>query len=90
MVCCVQVLKELPRRLVVHVLQEFARILRPGGSIYIRDALLHHHPNMLPIDDLLLAQGFLPEFTPRVRDRVQIHGVPRIWRKIDLANYWDV
>jgi SAM-dependent methyltransferase len=90
MVCCVQVLKELPRRLVVHVIQEFARVLKPGGAVYVRDALLFHHPNMMPNDMVLRANGFVPEFTPRVRDRVQIHGVPRIWRKLDYETLWEV
>jgi len=90
LVCCVQVLKELPRQLVLHVLEEFSRVVKPGGSIYVRDHTLHHHPNMLPIDQLLLANGFVLEFSPQVRDRVDIHGLPRVWRRMDPELLYDV
>jgi SAM-dependent methyltransferase len=90
LVCCVQVLKELPRKLVLHVLEEFARVVKPGGAIYVRDHTLHHHPNMLPIDQLLLANGFVLEFAPQVRDRVDIHGLPRVWRRLDPELLHDI
>lgn len=89
LVCCVQVLKELPRQLVPFVLQAFARMVKPGGAIYIRDHVQDHHPNQMPIDALLLANGFTLEFAPQVRDRIEIHGVPRIWRRIDPALYFE-
>jgi SAM-dependent methyltransferase len=87
MVCCVQVLKELPRQLVVHVLEEFARVVKPGGALYVRDHLYRHHPNLMPIDQLILGNGFVLEFQPHVYDMVQIHGVPRVWRKVNPAYY---
>lgn len=84
----VQVLRELPRRLVIHVLAELGRVIKPGGALYIRDHV-RHDPNQMPIDTLLLANGFVLEFAPYVKDRVEIHGLPRIWRKIDTDLYLD-
>lgn len=90
LVCCVQVLKELPRRLVVHLLRELSRVVKPGGAVYVRDHVLHHHPNMMPIDQLLTANGFVLEFAPHVQDRVDIHGLPRVWRRLDTELLYEV
>ncbi|MGP1352762.1 MAG: class I SAM-dependent methyltransferase [Parasphingopyxis sp.] len=87
LICCVQVLKELPRPLTAHVIEQFGRVAKPGGAIYIRDHLQDHNPNHMPIDQLLAANGFVPEFLPQVHDRAEIHGVPRIWRKFDASLY---
>jgi SAM-dependent methyltransferase len=87
MVCCVQVLKELPRRLLPHVIRQFARILRPGGALYVRDHIQFHDPTQMPVDDILSTSGFLLEFRPHIHDRVDLHGIPRIWRKFDASNY---
>lgn len=85
----VQVIKELPRPLVVHVLKEFARVLKPGGAVYVRDHVQGHSPNHMPIDQLLMANGFVLEFAPAVQDRTEIHGLPRIWRKLDPTMYFE-
>jgi SAM-dependent methyltransferase len=90
LVCCIQVLKELPRRLVVNVLEQFSRVVKPGGAIYVRDHVLQHHPNMMPIDQLLLANGFVREFAPHVRDQADIHGLPRVWRRLDPELLYDI
>ncbi len=89
LVCCVQVLKELPAELVPYVLKEFARVLKPGGALYIRDHVQYHNPNQMPVDELLLASGFLLEFRPQLIDRKEIHGLPRLWRKIDARIFLD-
>jgi SAM-dependent methyltransferase len=88
MVTCVQVLKELPRRLVPHVLAQFARVVKPGGALYVRDHLQDHNPNQMPMDELFAAHGFVLEFAPHVADRRDIHGVPRIWRRLDVERYF--
>lgn len=85
----VQVFKELPRQLVIYVLKELGRVVKPGGALYVRDHLQNHNPNHMPIDQLLLANGFVLEHAPQVRDRHEIHGLPRIWRKIDPSLYFD-
>ncbi|QYK43085.1 MAG: hypothetical protein KF887_08315 [Paracoccaceae bacterium] len=83
MVSCVQVLKELPGQMVVDAVRAFARLTGPNGAVYQRDHLQFHDPNHVPIDRLLAAAGFAPEWTPPIRDRTDLHGVPRIWRKVD-------
>jgi len=85
LVCCVQVLKELPRRLVDWVVAQFARVLKLGGALYIRDHSQFHHPNQMPIERVLAAHGFVIEYDPHIRDRSDLHGIPRIWRKFDVG-----
>lgn len=89
MVCCVQVLKELPPNLVIHLLQEIKRVLKPGGAFYVRDHPQFHNPNQLPHDHLYLANGFILEFNPYVIDRRELWGVPRIYRKFDPKVYTE-
>lgn len=81
MIIAVQVLKELPKELLVHILPEFVRILKPGGALYARDHNEAHNPGGLPVDDLVEQSGLALEFRPLVRDREEIHGLPRIWRR---------
>jgi SAM-dependent methyltransferase len=89
LVCCVQVLKELPGEVLIFALKQFSRMLKPGGAIYIRDHVQHHHPNQMPVDELLSAMGFALEFRPMIKDRHDIHGLPRIWRKLDPQLFFD-
>jgi SAM-dependent methyltransferase len=81
LVCAVQVLRELPAATVRYVLDHLQRIVRPGGAVYVRDHLAGHDLTGLPTDELLLARGFELEFAPQVRDRVDLHGVPRVFRR---------
>lgn len=83
MVNCIQVLKELPGDLVPVVIKHFARVVHSCGALYIRDHIQFHNPNQMPIDTLIEAAGFKIEFAPHYKDRVDVHGVPRIWRKVD-------
>lgn len=85
MISCVQVLKELPGELVPWLLPHFGRIVQPAGSLYVRDHPQFHNPNHMPIDLLIQAAGFALEFAPMWRDRSEIHGLPRIWRKVDAT-----
>ncbi|HEY1614805.1 MAG TPA: class I SAM-dependent methyltransferase [Rhizomicrobium sp.] len=87
LVCCVQVLKELPGEVLIFALRHFSRILKARGAIYIRDHEQYHHPNQMPVNELLLSSGFALEFRPMLHDRVEIHGLPRIWRKFDSKLY---
>ena len=81
LVCAVQVLKELPAATVHFVLEHLGRIVRPSGAVYVRDHLAGHDLTGLPTDDLLVARGFALEFAPQVRDRVDLHGLPRLFRR---------
>lgn len=89
MVCCVQVLKELPLETVFYALRHFARVLKPGGALYIRDHNQYHNPNHIPMpeDPLVAPYGFTLEFRPHLRDNIDTHGLPRVWRKVDLETY---
>ncbi|MBS44188.1 MAG: hypothetical protein CMH83_13700 [Nocardioides sp.] len=83
LLCTVQVLKELPRELVPWAIGHFARVVHPGGALYVRDHPQDHRPNQMPVEELLAAAGFVLEFAPQVADRRDIHGVPRIYRRLD-------
>jgi SAM-dependent methyltransferase len=87
MVCCVQVLKELPRRLIPHAIEHFARVLKPGGALYIRDHTQFHDPSHMPMDEILTTSGFSLEFRANIHDRKELHGLPRIWRRFDPSLY---
>jgi SAM-dependent methyltransferase len=83
LVLCVQVLPELREDVLIHSLRTFKRVLRQGGRLYVRD-----HPDWQPAhkqntERLLARLGFKPEFTPRLRDRVDCHGVPRVYQLAD-------
>ncbi len=80
LICAVQVLRELSKPMLVHALTAFRRMLKPGGSLYIRDHFGFHSVNQVDLDRLLLAFGFVVEWQPNVVDRVDVHGIPRIWR----------
>lgn len=81
LVCAVQVLRELPQTTVRFVLGHLRRVVRPGGALYVRDHPATHDLTGLPTDELVTEHGFALEFAPQVRDRVDIHGLPRLWRR---------
>ena len=81
LVCAVQVLKELPAATVRFVLGHLQRVVRPGGALYVRDHVAGHDLTGLPTDDLVREHGFVLDFAPDVRDRVDLHGVPRVFRR---------
>jgi len=87
LICAVQVLKELYGTALVHVLKEFARILKPGGALYVRDHVQFHRPNQMPIDEMLSVNGFVIEYRPHVKDGIHVRGIPRLWRKYDTSFY---
>lgn len=86
MVSCVQVLRELSPALAIFALRQFARVLKVGGGLYLRDHGVAHNPNGVDLTRMLQAAGFVLEFCPHVR-RNEIHGVPQIWRKAMLEVY---
>ena len=87
LVSCIQVLKELPGPLVPDIIKVFVRVTTADGAVYMRDHPQFHSPNQMPVDVLMQSAGFGLEFAPHWRDRVEIHGLPRIWRKIDPNHY---
>lgn len=83
LVIAVQVLRELSKPMLAFAVAAFARMLRPGGRLYIRDHIGFHNVNAADLDALLAASGFVIEWRPHLVDRVDIHGVPRLWRRSD-------
>jgi hypothetical protein len=93
MVLCVQVLPEINEQLVIHMLDNFRRCLKPGGALFVRDHETAWQPaHLLKLNELLPKFGFELEFRPYVVDThpslysghdfpPDIHGVPSIWRK---------
>jgi len=81
---CVMVLPELNATLTKWIIGEFYRILKPGAMLYLRD---HGQSVKLAssydFDSHLLNHGFSLEYKPHVIDLVDIHGIPRIYRKND-------
>jgi hypothetical protein len=79
MVICVQVLPEVTEDVLFRSLSVFRRAIRPGGYLYIRQhSWKPGHKQDL--DELLPNFGFELEFAPRWRDRVDVHGLPQVWR----------
>ncbi|HLE57341.1 MAG TPA: class I SAM-dependent methyltransferase, partial [Rhodothermia bacterium] len=82
LVTCVQVLPELSRTMLDYALHNFHRVLKPGGALYIRDHDRQWRPGHGRNTNRVLSRlGFELEFHPQVIDRVEIWGVPRVWRK---------
>jgi len=81
-ITCIQVLTELNSSLCLYVLQQFHRVLRPGGMLYIRDHDSRFAPNKISLPAVLPNFGFVLEFRPHGVDQKEIHGIPKIWRKL--------
>jgi SAM-dependent methyltransferase len=83
LVICSQVLPELSPDLARFAVKLFAQTLKPGGALFIRDHDSGFNPSGINLEADLQQAGFILEFRPHVIDRVDIHGIPRIWRKQD-------
>jgi len=83
MVSAVQVMQEINEELVKHMLDEFKRVLKVGGELYIRDhgMAFKYSAHKLDIEEMLWDMDFTLEYEPDYVDYEEIHGIPRIWRK---------
>jgi SAM-dependent methyltransferase len=81
LIISVQVLGELRPEMTDYVIAQFQRILVPGGVLYVRDHGKRHNPNKVDIKNLIHSYKFHLEFEPDLEDLVQIHGIPKVWRK---------
>lgn len=84
MVMCVQVLPELGSKLLKFALDEFKRVLKPGGMLYIRDHAYTWKPaHKTDVDEYLKENSFDIEYKAYIIDTKDIFGIPRLWRKED-------
>ena len=84
LVMCVQVLPELNSKLITFIVEQFFRVLKPGGCLYIRDHAYTWKPSgQIDVEKHLAKNGFVLEFKAHIINDKDIHGVPRIWRKAD-------
>lgn len=90
LIICVQVLREISLEVLDFVLEQFQRVLKVGGFIYVRDHIDRHNPNGADQDAYLEKYGFRKEWSPDFKDKSdyfglehRIHGLPRIWRLTD-------
>ena len=84
LVMCVQVLPELNSKLIRFIMEQFKRVLKPGGMLYIRDHAYTWKPaGQIDVEKYLVNQGFILEFKAHIINDKDIHGVPRIWRNAD-------
>ncbi|RMG39909.1 MAG: hypothetical protein D6719_12350 [Candidatus Dadabacteria bacterium] len=79
-----QVLAELSDTLVKYLCQQFHRVLKPTGILYIRDHKDLWKPvHQLDVDRYFEENGFVKEFELHVEDGVDFKGIPRIFRKLN-------
>lgn len=84
LIIAVQVLPELGEALALHLFDTFATWLKPEGALYIRDHdLACLRGNRLDSEALLPPRGFHRELRPLLVDKVDLHGIPRLWRRLD-------
>jgi SAM-dependent methyltransferase len=85
LVICSQVLSEINGKLAKKMINEFYRILKPGGALYVRDPGPYRHKsgNKVNIDKYIDNNGFYLEFRPYIIVKEDLWAFPRIWRKHD-------
>ena len=79
-VCCSFVIGEIPIKLLKIFIKEIKRVLKPRGSIYIREHLNRFYVKNINLHDLL-AQDFFCEFQPYLLDGIEVRGNHMIYRK---------
>jgi hypothetical protein len=80
------VLNEVTPAGIIWLLHHARRILRVGGYLYVRDSRLRKPlRHDLNYDEYLLRMGFESAGSLDVRNRVDMHGIPRIFRKTRAA-----
>lgn len=84
LVTCTWVLPEISERLAKEMVDVFYDVLKPGSALYIRDHDWPYRPvHQNDLNEYLEENGFVLEFRPHIIDKEDLHGTPRIWRKID-------
>ena len=77
------ILPELPEETFEKVFPMLMDLIRPDGFLYIRDHGIWWQPGHLyDVDKILTENGFILEYSLYARDKNDIHGIPRIYRKL--------
>ena len=79
LIVCVQVLQELPEPALRFALDQFRRVIRPHGLLYIRDNEFWTPEHRVRVGRVLLTQGWHLAFRYPGNDGTDIAGVPRMW-----------
>lgn len=86
MILAIMVLPELHADTLYRTLDQFQRVLRPSGGLFVRDhGLVVKSANTEDIAAALAKRGFVLEFRPYVKDQSDLRGIPRVWRMRDPA-----
>ena len=84
LILAVMVLPEVHSETLYRVLDQFKRVMKPSGALFIRDhGLVVKSANTEDVASALIKRSFAIEFRPHAIDDVEIRGVPRVWRKRD-------
>lgn len=78
LIVCVQVLQEISQRTLTYLLEQFRRIVKKGGYLYIRDKEFWMPNHKVRVGRQLLRQGWQLIFR-YPGDEGEIEGVPRLW-----------
>jgi len=82
LIICSNVLNEITGYVFAYVIKQFARILKKGGVLYIKDHGLYDQVGHRYYDyEVLESLNFVLEYRPFVVDFKDIWTVPRIYRK---------
>ena len=83
-IMCIQVLQEINKDLLIHILHVFSNILKRNGILYIRDhgKEWKYSSHDIDIEEILPSYGFELTYKSDLKDMIEIHGITRVWRKI--------
>ena len=79
LIACVQVLQEIDETTLSYVLQQFRRIIKDNGLLFIRDKEFWTPAHKLRVGRELLKQGWELSFKYAGEEGIDIEGVPRLW-----------
>lgn len=79
MIICVQVLQEISGRTLMYLLDEFRRIIKKNGFLYIRDNEFWTPVHRIRIGRELLKQGWELVYRYPGQEGADICGIPRLW-----------
>lgn len=82
LIICSNVLNEIEKPAFIFAIEQFSRVIKPGGIMYVKDHGLHNQPGHRFFDDNVLSHyDFALEYRPFVEDFKDIWTIPRIYRK---------